>query len=279
MVDTHQGHGADTAPAIDAIVAETLDHLDVRADGETFEGPSPDWFGPVLFGGFLVAQGVAAVCRTSPEGRRLHSLHAYFLRPATPGAVLSHVVEPVRDGRSFSLRRLETSQAGRRVFVMDASFTTDAEGDDYELPAAPETPDPDHLDVEVGPGPFALANAGPTPVRPDGTRASTSRAWFRLARRIGDDDHVHAALLAFLSDMTLTGGRPLDLDGDTTGMVSLDHAVWFHRPARADEWLLYDVHSLVNAGGRGLLRGTLRTRDRRLVASVAQEMRLLPRSG
>lgn len=277
MADTDSGRG--TVPEIDAVVAETLEHLDVRADGETFAGPSPDWFGPVLFGGFLVAQGVAALCRTAPEGRRLHSLHGYFLRPATAGATLSHAVEPVRDGRSFSLRRLETSQDRRRVFVMDASFTADTHGDDYELPVADGTPDPDALDVEVGPGPFAQANAGPTPAAPDGTRASTSRAWFRLARRIGDDEHLHTALLAFISDMTLTGGRPLDLDGDTTGMISLDHAVWFHRPARADEWLLYDVHSLINAGGRGLLRGTLRTRDRRLVASVAQEMRLLPSRG
>jgi acyl-CoA thioesterase II len=159
---------------------------------------------------------------------------------------------------------------------MDASFTADTDGYDYQLPVAVDARSPAALEVQTGPGPFDQANLGPTPAEPDGTRASTSRAWFRLARRIGDDEHLHTALIAFISDMTLTGGRPLDLEGDTTGMISLDHAVWFHRPARADEWLLYDVHSLVNAGGRGLLRGTLLTHDRRLVASVTQEMRLHP---
>jgi acyl-CoA thioesterase-2 len=91
-----------------------------------------------------------------------------------------------------------------------------------------------------------------------------------------DDPHLHAALIAFATDWTGTGGRPLRLDGDITGMVSLDHAVWFHRPARADAWHLYDVHSLVNAGGRGVLRGTMHDVERHIVASVAQEMRLRP---
>jgi acyl-CoA thioesterase-2 len=90
---------------------------------------------------------------------------------------------------------------------------------------------------------------------------------------------LHAALLGFATDWTGTGGRPLHLEGDITGMVSLDHAAWFHRPARADEWLYYDVHSLVNAGGRGLLRGEMRDEEGRVVVSVAQEMRLTPVEG
>ncbi len=93
---------------------------------------------------------------------------------------------------------------------------------------------------------------------------------------LADDLHLHTALLGFATDWTGIGGRPLHLEGDTQGMVSLDHAAWFHRPARADDWLFYDVHSLVNAGGRGLLRGAMRDREGRIVVSAAQEMRLTP---
>ena len=100
--------------------------------------------------------------------------------------------------------------------------------------------------------------------------------WFRVPAALPDDEHLHAALLGFATDWTGIGGRPLHLEGDTQGMVSVDHAVWFHRVARADDWLFYDVHSLVNAGGRGLLRGVMRDRDGRVVISVAQEMRLTP---
>ena len=117
---------------------------------------------------------------------------------------------------------------------------------------------------------------GPTAERADGTRESTHRMWFRIPADLPDDEHLHTALLGFASDWTGVGGRPLHLDGDIEGMISLDHAVWFHRPARADEWLFYDVHSLVNAGGRGLLRGVMRDEEGRVVVSVAQEMRLIP---
>jgi acyl-CoA thioesterase-2 len=100
--------------------------------------------------------------------------------------------------------------------------------------------------------------------------------WFRIPIPLSDDERLHAALLAFATDWTGVGGRPLDLERDEAGMVSLDHSAWFHRPVRADEWLYFDVHSLVNAGGRGLLRGTIRDTEGRVVASVAQEMRLTP---
>ena len=103
---------------------------------------------------------------------------------------------------------------------------------------------------------------GPSPLRPDGTREATHRHWFRLPRGLDDDPHLHAALLGYATDWTGIGGRPLHLEGDTTGMISLDHAAWFHRPARADEWLLQDVQSLVNAGGRGTLRGVIRNTRR-----------------
>src|SRR5437016_4284029 len=122
----------------------------------------------------------------------------------------------------------------------------------------------------------AAGSIGPTPPRADGTRESTHRMWFRIPAALPDDRHLHTALLGFATDWTGIGGRPLHLEGDTTGMVSLDHAAWFHRPARADAWLFYDVQSLVNAGGRGLLRGVMRDLEGRVIVSVAQEMRLTP---
>ena len=121
----------------------------------------------------------------------------------------------------------------------------------------------------------ALARAEPRcdPTAPGRRRTATGSA---CPGALDDDPHLHAALLGYATDWTGIGGRPLHLEGDTTGMISLDHAAWFHRPARADEWLLQDVQSLVNAGGRGTLRGVIRTRDGQIVASMAQEMLLRP---
>jgi acyl-CoA thioesterase II len=125
-------------------------------------------------------------------------------------------------------------------------------------------------------GPWEARWLGPSPLRPDGTREATHRHWFRLPRTLDDDPHLHAALLGYATDWTGLGGRPLHLEGDITGMISLDHAAWFHRPARADDWLLQDVQSLVNAGGRGTLRGVIRNQEGLIVASMAQEMLLQP---
>ena len=174
------------------------------------------------------------------------------------------------------MRQLEAVQDGEPVFTMMCSFTADTDGYEYELPIDRDVPDPDELDAVVGPGPWLAASLGPTPPAPDGTRTSTYRAWSRIPVALPDDPHLHAALIAFVTDITGTGGRPLHLDGDVTGMVSIDHAAWFHRPLRADEWLFYDVHSLVNTGGRGVLRGTMYGPDRHVAVSVAQEMLLRP---
>ena len=259
-----------------AVVDETLTYLDVRPDGDTWVGDAPDWFGEVLFGGFVLGQATAAATRDRPPGRRLHSLHAYFLRPVGAGRPVTYRVTPVREGRSFVLRHLQASQDGAAVLTMHCSFGLDGEGYEYELPIGPGVPEPETLEPEVGPGPWVKADVGPSTPGPDGSYASTSRAWFRFGATLPDDEALHAALIAFATDMTGTGGRPLHLEGGVEGMISLDHAAWFHRPLRADEWLYYDVHSLVNHAGRGLLRGTMHGPDRRLGASVAQEMVLRP---
>ena len=232
----------------------------------------------MLFGGFVIAQAIVAATRDAPEGRRLHSLHAYFLRPVLAASPLTYAVRAIREGRSFTSRHVDVTQDGKPVLELSCSFTADTDGYVYDLPARGDVPSPDDaaLHSEAGPGPWIASWVGPTPAAADGTRDSTHRIWFRIPRPLPDDVHLHTALLGFASDWTGVGGRPLHLDDDIQGMVSLDHAVWFHRPARADEWLLYDVHSLVNAGGRGLLRGAMHDADGHVVVSVAQEMRLTP---
>lgn len=264
---------------VEEAIGETIDFLTVRRAGEQWVGEMPDWFDGYVFGGLVLAQAVYAATRVAPQGRRVHSVHGYFLRPVSAGRPVSYRIDPLRDGRTFASRRLEMTQDGEGVFTMACSFTADTEGYEYELPMTADVPDAVELDVVPGPPPWHAAYLGPTDREVDGTRRSTHRAWIRVADQLPDDPHLHAALVAFATDWTGTGGRPLHLDGDTTGMVSLDHAVWFHRPARADDWLFYDVHALVNAGGRGLLRGTMYGSDRRIVASAAQEMLLRPVEG
>ena len=141
---------------------------------------------------------------------------------------------------------------------MTCSFTADTDGYVYDLPGARDIPPTARAAVEPGPGRGSRTSSARRRPRPT-ARASRRTACGSASRSaLPDDPHLHTALLGFATDWTGIGGRPLHLDGDTTGMVSLDHAAWFHRPARADEWLFYDVHSLVNAGGRGLLRGVMR---------------------
>jgi acyl-CoA thioesterase II len=262
---------------VDAVVAETLQFLEVRALPDrpgALVGDPPEWFGDVLFGGFVIAQAIMAATHDAPDGRRLHSMHAYFLRPAVSKVPIDYQLEPIREGRAFTSRHLAASQAGKAMLEMTCSFTADTEGYLYDLPPRDPVPRPAELPTHPGPGAWLAADIGPTAPAADGTRESTDRKWFRVPRRLPDDWRVHTALLGFATDWTGIGGRPRHLEGDTTGMVSLDHAAWFHRPARADEWLFYDVQSLVNAGGRGLLRGVMRNEQGEVVISMAQEMRL-----
>ena len=263
-----------------AAVDEFLDLLRHERRGDSWVGRTPAW-GPVLFGGIGLAMTISAACGDAPAGTRLHSLHAHFLRPVLGDTEIVFRSEEMKAGRTLTLHGVTAAQEGRPVIAMTCSFTTDTDGYVYDLSGIPEgvappgdLPEPDDPVDEVGP--WDTRWLGPSPARADGTREATHRHWFRLPRPLGDDPHVHTALLGYATDWTGIGGRPLDLEGDTTGMISLDHAAWFHRPARADEWLLQDVQSLVNAGGRGTLRGVIRDVQGRIVASMAQEMLLRP---
>jgi acyl-CoA thioesterase II len=268
----------DAAFDIGAALTETLEFLTVRPgdDDDVWIAETPEWFGEYLFGGFVIAQAIIAATRNVPARGRLHSLHAYFLRPVMSAKAITYQLRTLRKGRAFTARRLEATQDGKPVLDMSFSLTVDTDGYVYDLPDRRDIPEPSELPLEQGPGAWVAAWVGPTPPAEDGTRESTHRMWFRTPAELPDDQHLHTALLGFATDWTGIGGRPLHLEGDTQGMVSLDHAAWFHRPARADEWMFYDVHSLVNAGGRGLLRGVMRDRDGRVVISAAQEMRLTP---
>lgn len=264
----------DQRPTAD-VVAELVEFVTVRPAGGRWVGRTPDWFDGPMFGGFILGQATHAATRTAPDGSRLHSLHAYFLRPVLEGPDVYYDLSPIRDGRSFASRRLDAHQDDRLVFTMMCSFTADTDGPEYGRVLGPDIPPPTALPTEVPPHPtpFDVRAVGPTDADEDGVMDSTHRIWVRVAEALPDDDPgLHDALVAYMTDMTWTGSRPLDMDGDETGLISLDHAVWFHRRARADEFLHFDLNALVNTGGRSTIRGVLHGADGRLRASMAQEL-------
>jgi acyl-CoA thioesterase-2 len=205
---------------------------------------------------------------------RARSLHAYFLKAAATDKPIHYQVARTKDGRSASTRAVTASQDDGAVLSALCSFAAERDGRTYDLGRARDVPEPDELATKPGPGPFEWAFVGPTDEREDGTRGSTHRAWIRITGELADDTRVHESALCFMSDLTWTAASPWKLEGppDRNGMVSVDHALWLHRAARADEWLFFDVHSLVHAGGRGTIRGVLYGRDRRVVISMAQEL-------
>ena len=247
---------------------------------DTFRADTPDWFGDRVFGGIIVAQALSAMRQTAADDMRAHSLHGYFLRPALAGAPVDLRVTRLRDGRSFRTRQVEMRQGDKAVCLMASSFHADEPGDEYQL-AMDDVPAPEDLPAPPAddgpPGPFEVRSVGPTPPERDGTYRSTRRAWCRCAPGVPDDDAIHACVAAFLSDMTETSFRPHSL-GEWGGYTdaSLDHAVWFHRPFRVDEWLLFDLHALINAGGRSVVRGALYRQDGQLCLSMAQELLIRP---
>jgi acyl-CoA thioesterase II len=237
-------------------------------------GHSPSWFGSHVFGGILLAQSLDAARSTAPASMRARSLHAYFLSAATADAPIRYDVDRTKDGRRASTRAVTASQGERMVLTMLCSFAGDRGVRTYDLRYDEDLPEPEALTTRPGPGPFEFAFVGPTPARDDGTRQSTHRAWIRITDELPDEERVHESALCFMSDLTWTAASPWKLAGppDRTGMVSVDHALWLHRTPRADDWLFFDVHSLVHAGGRGTVRGVLYGRNRRIVASMAQEL-------
>jgi acyl-CoA thioesterase-2 len=235
-----------------------------------------------VFGGQLAAQAVRAATTTTAPDQMPHSLHAHFLAAAKPERPLQYRVHRVRDGRSFGLCQVDAEQDGRRVFTAMISFhriPTDTAAADYQL-APPTAPDPDsgagwtgHMD---GADYFTVLDQRELPPAepgPDGQREFSRRLWFRVSDPLPDDPAVHASALAFASDLgvTLAASVTAGLYRKATVLTSLDHALWWHRPARGDAWNLLDLVSVSNSDQRGTVRGTIHTAGGVLAASLGQE--------
>ncbi|MEU1280620.1 acyl-CoA thioesterase II [Streptomyces sp. NPDC005805] len=277
---------------------DLLDLLDLeRVEQNIFRGRSRSAVVPRVFGGQVAAQALVAAGRTVPDDRTTHSLHSYFLRMGDPGAPIVYTVDRIRDGRSFTTRRVVAVQHGQPIFHLSASFQTEEDGLEHQA-GMPPAPDPETLPTAAESLPryadrfvdegvvdrFLQARAA-VDLRyvdepPYGTvgrpREPRSQVWFRVNGKLADDPLLHVCMATYVSDMTLLDsvllahGRGGWAVGDVVG-ASLDHAMWFHRPFRADEWLLYDQESPSASGGRGLGQARIWTRDGRLAISVIQE--------
>jgi acyl-CoA thioesterase-2 len=280
-------------------VDDLLALLDLeQLERNLFRGRSPQVGWQRVFGGQVIGQALVAACRTV-DGRQPHSLHAYFLLPGDPKVPIIYDVDRIRDGKSFTTRRVIAIQHGAAIFSMSASFHVAEPGLDHAA-AMPPVPSPEELPSEQE------LKSGVLPTMPDPVRAYYERerpielrpveftrylsrepkeprfhVWIRTTGRLPDDPAIHQCVLAYASDMTLLDtslvphGRTV-FERSIQG-ASIDHALWIHRPFRADEWLLYAQDSPSACGARGFARGLIFSREGRLVASVAQEGLIRPR--
>jgi acyl-CoA thioesterase-2 len=274
-------------------VKDLLTILDLeKLEENLFRGQSPDAGWQRVFGGQVIGQALVAANRTV-EGRKPHSLHGYFLLAGDPKIPIIYDVERIRDGRSFTTRRVKAIQHGQPIFTLSASFQVEEEGFSHDT-MMPSVPDPDDLPNEqdirarvmpLMPDPVRkyFERERPIELRPVEFKRYMSRepleprfnVWIRATGPLPDDPAIHQAVLAYASDMTLLDST-LVVHGRTVferevQAASLDHALWFHRPFRADEWLLYAQDSPFTGGARGFARGSIFTRQGQLIASVAQE--------
>ncbi len=264
-----------------------------------FRGRSPQVGWQRVFGGQVIAQALVAGSRTVDPERRVHSLHGYFMLPGDPDVPIIYEVDRIRDGRSFTTRRVVAIQHGEAIFSMSASFQINEDGLSHQIPM-PDVPDPDDLMPEAELKALYLESAPanvkaywdrerPIELRPvslkhyisDELLEPVQNVWFRASEPLPDDRGVHECVLAYASDMTLLDtalfahGKSIFLRD--LQVASLDHAVWFHHPVKADEWLLYAEDSPSSSGARGFTRGSIFSRDGKLVASTAQEGLIRPR--
>jgi acyl-CoA thioesterase-2 len=282
-------------------VSQLLTILDLeRIEENIFRGRSPQVGWQRVFGGLVVAQALVASARTV-EGRAPHSLHGYFLLPGDPAIPIIYEVDRIRDGKSFTTRRCNAVQHGRAIFSLSVSFQIEEAGLEHAVPM-PEVPPPECLPSEsemlhrfgaampeairrwfARERPIELRLVHLPPYVSHDKGVLEQNVWMRTAGPLPDDPAVHRAVLAYLSDMTLLdaalGAHGLSVFDADLQVASLDHALWFHRPFRADEWLLYAQDSPNSCGARGFARGLLFSHDGRLVASVVQEGLIRPRPG
>lgn len=264
-----------------------------RIEKNLFRGQSQDLGWGQVFGGQVLGQALSAAAQTVPDQRHVHSFHGYFLLAGDVNLPIVYDVDRVRDGNSFTTRRVTAIQKGRAIFTMAASFQVDEEGFDHQ-DEMPEVDGPEGLPsrtelarqiAEQIPSPLRERFTAESPIEtrpidpvnpfaPD-ERPPQSAAWYRANGPLPDDPAVHRYMMAYASDFNFlaTAMYPHEVSWLTPGMqvASLDHAMWFHRPFRMDEWLLHVVESPSASGGRGLVRGRFFDQDGNLVASTAQE--------
>jgi acyl-CoA thioesterase II len=265
-----------------------------RIEENLYRGQSQDLGWGTVFGGQVVGQALSAAARTVPPERHVHSLHAYFLRPGDARSPIVFDVDRIRDGTSFTTRRVVAIQAGRPIFNLSASFQLVESGFEHQ-DAMPEAPPPESLPTEqeraaaaadrlpplllaraTAERPFEMRSTDPEgdPLRP-APRPARRMVWLRAVGALPDDPALHRYLLAYVSDFSFvtTSLLPHGVNWLSPGMqiASLDHVMYFHRPLRCDEWLLYVIDSPAAHGARGLVRGSFYTRSGRLVASTVQE--------
>jgi acyl-CoA thioesterase-2 len=275
--------------ALDELIALLdLEELEVNL----FRGRSPQEQRQRVFGGQVAGQALVAACRTVEQGL-VHSLHAYFLRPGDPKVPIVYQVDRIRDGKSFTTRLVAAIQHGKAIFQLSASFHPPEPGFEHQ-DAMPDAPAPEalptwheriapilhHLPPEMR---HWMSRERPIDLRYEGEiaiwhaekRPPSQRVWMRADGRLPDDPALHQVIVAYASDMTMLDTALLPHGvawaDDSVQVASLDHAMWFHRPFRADEWLLYDLHSPNAAGARGFTLGRIFTENGQLAVSVAQE--------
>jgi len=278
---------------MDQCLADLLQQFALeRLEVNLFRGESRDIGSPQVFGGQVLGQALMAAYATV-EGRVVHSLHAYFLRRGDFNRPIVYQVDRSRDGQSFSSRRVIAIQNGEQIFTFSASFQEPEDGLDHQV-EMPAVPPPESLpDSRLPPDevlerlpekvrrfllrerPFELRRVEPIDVFEASAAAPLQNVWLRAVDRLPDDDRLHRSLLAYVSDYNLLATATLPhavgaLDGGLVA-ASLDHAMWFHRPFRLDDWLLYSMDSPSASGARGFTRGSVYTRDGKLVASAVQE--------
>jgi len=264
-----------------------------KIEENLFRGNSPKAGWQRVFGGQVIAQALVAAQRCVEADRFVHSLHAYFMRPGDPSVPIVYQVERLRDGASFTTRRVLAIQHGRAIFAMSASFQVEEDGYEHQI-TAPVIPPPEKL---IGENEFQkvfLAHAPdsvrrywgqerPVEVRPLSLTHYVSNEklppeamiWIRTTGPVPDDRALQAAVLAYMSDMTLLDtslyAHGVSIFDPSVQAASLDHSMWFHRPGKLDDWLLYSQDSPSASGARGMTRGSIYDRSGVLIASVAQE--------
>jgi acyl-CoA thioesterase II len=276
---------------MDARLSDMLKLLDLeRIEDNLFRGESRDVGAPQVFGGQVLGQALVAASRTV-EDRQVHSLHAYFLRRGDLSVPIVFEVDRSRDGGSFTSRRVVAIQHGQPILTMSASFQVAEAGLEHQS-TMPEAPPPETLQdlgeieaqlVELIPHkaggffrnqrPFEFRAVSPLDYLSPAKRPAAKQVWFRVVGRLPDDQALHRCLLTYVSDYHLlaTATLPHGVPFIQLQLASIDHAIWFHRDLRVDEWLLYVIESPSASGARGFSRGSIYSQDGRLVASVAQE--------